>query len=61
VGAIARVAHRNATSPLILRGVTLVGPDQAKAEGDPQLFQDNAALVMQNLVADLPHWLLVWR
>jgi adenosylhomocysteine nucleosidase len=61
-GAIAWVANRNATPLLILRGVTdLVGPDKAEAEGDPHLFQNNAAIVMQNLVADLPKWLVVWR
>ena len=61
-GAIAWVAHRNATPLLILRGVTdLVGPDKAEAEGDPQLFQNNAAIVMQNLVAFLSKWLVVWR
>lgn len=60
-GAIAWVAHRNATPLLILRGVTdLVSPDKAEAQGDLQLFQNNTGRVMQNLVADLPKWLAAW-
>jgi len=61
-GAIAWVAHRNATPVLILRGVTdLVSPDKAEAQGDLRLFQNNTDRVMQNLVADLPKWLAAWR
>jgi nucleoside phosphorylase len=61
-GAIAWVAHRNATPVLILRGVTdLVSPDKAEAQGDLRLFQYNTDRVMQNLVADLPKWLAAWR
>jgi adenosylhomocysteine nucleosidase len=61
-GAIAWVAHRNATPVLILRGVTdLVSPDKAEAQGNVQLFQSNTGSVMQNLVADLPKWLAAWR
>jgi adenosylhomocysteine nucleosidase len=61
-GAIAWVAHRNATPVLILRGVTdLVSPEKAEAQGNLQLFQDNTARVMQNLIADLPKWLVAWR
>ena len=61
-GAIAWVAHKNATPVLILRGVTdLVNPDQAEAQGNLQLFQENTVRVMQNLVADLPKWLAAWR
>jgi adenosylhomocysteine nucleosidase len=60
-GAIAWVAHRNAIPLLILRGVTdLVGPDAAEADGNLQLFQDNAARVMQGLLASLPEWLAAW-
>lgn len=61
-GAMAWVAHRNATPVLILRGVTdLVNPDKAEAQGNPQLFQNNTARVMQDLIADLPKWLAAWR
>src|SRR5205085_1207183 len=60
-GAIAWVAHRNATPLLILRGVTdLVSLEHAEAQGNLQLFQTNTHRVMQNLVADLPKWLPVW-
>ena len=61
-GAIAWVAQRNATPVLILRGVTdLVSLDEAEAEGDLQLFENNTGRVMENLVADLPKWLAAWR
>ena len=47
---------------LILRGVTdLVSPTQAEAQGNLQLFQDNTARVMQELIGDLPSWLAAWR
>jgi adenosylhomocysteine nucleosidase len=61
-GAIAWVAHRNAVPLLILRGVTdLVSPEKSEAQGNLQLFQDNTARVMRNLVGDLSKWLAVWR
>jgi adenosylhomocysteine nucleosidase len=61
-GAIAWVAHRNATPLLILRGVTdLVSPEKAEAQGNLQLFQDNTVRVMRNLVAGLGKWLAAWR
>jgi len=61
-GAIAWVAHRNAIPVLILRGVTdLVSPEKAEAQGNLQLFQDNAVRVMRNLIGDLAKWLAVWR
>ena len=61
-GAIAWIAHRNATPVLILRGVTdLVNPDKAEAQGNPQLFQHNTIRVMENLIGDLPKWLAAWR
>jgi adenosylhomocysteine nucleosidase len=61
-GAIAWVAHRNVIPLLILRGVTdLVSPENAEAQGNLQLFQDNTARVMRNLVGDLSKWLAVWR
>ena len=60
-GAIAWVAHRNGTPVLILRGVTdLVSAVGAEAEGNPQLFHEHAAVVMQKLIADLPKWLDAW-
>jgi len=61
-GAIAWVAHKNATPLLILRGVTdLVSPQKAEAQGNLQLFQDNTVRVMQKLIGDLPKWLAAWR
>jgi len=61
-GAIAWVAHRNATPVLILRGVTdLVSPQRAEAQGNLPLFQDNTVRAMRNLIGDLPKWLGVWR
>lgn len=61
-GAIAWVAHRNATPVLILRGVTdLVNSDNGEAHGNPQLFADNTIRVMRNLVGLLPKWLAAWR
>lgn len=61
-GAIAWVAHKNATPLLILRGVTdLVSRDKAEAQGNLQLFQDNTVRVMHNLVGDLAKWFAVWR
>jgi adenosylhomocysteine nucleosidase len=61
-GAIAWVAHKNATPVLILRGVTdLVSPDKAEAQGNLQLFQDNTIRVMRSLLSDLPKWLAVWN
>ena len=61
-GAIAWVAHRNATPVLILRGVTdLVSPEKAETQGNLQLFQDNTVRAMRNLVELLPKWLAAWR
>jgi adenosylhomocysteine nucleosidase len=61
-GAMAWIAHKNATPVLILRGVTdLVSSDRAEAHGNPQLFQSNTGRVMQDLIADLPKWLAAWR
>jgi len=60
-GAIAWVAHRNATPLLILRGVTdLVSPERAEAQGNFQLFQENSVRVMRTLVDDLPKWMEAW-
>lgn len=61
-GAIAWVAQRNGTPLLILRGVSdLVSPDKAEAQGNPELFAENAARVMQNLMRDLPLWIAALR
>jgi len=61
-GAIAWVAQRNGTPLLILRGVSdLVSPDKAEAQGNPALFETNAAHVMQNLLHDLPQWIEAFR
>lgn len=57
-GAIAWVAARNRTPVLILRGVTdLVSPEHGEAQGNPALFEANAARVMQGLLRDLPRWI----
>jgi adenosylhomocysteine nucleosidase len=57
-GAIAWVAHKNRTPLLILRGVSdLVSPGKAEAQGNPGLWEKNAAIVMQNLLRDLPQWI----
>ena len=59
-GAIAWVAKRNGTPLLILRGVSdLVSLETSEAEGNLALIQKNAALVMQQLVRDLPKWISV--
>jgi len=61
-GAIAWVAHRNATPLLVLRGVTdLVSPEKAEAQNNIELFQDNTVRVIQNLVGVLPRWLAAYR
>jgi adenosylhomocysteine nucleosidase len=57
-GAIAWVAQRNRVPLLILRGVSdLVSPENGEAQGNPALFEANAARVMQSLVNDLPKWI----
>ena len=57
-GAIAFVADRNHIPVLILRGVTdLVGETGGEAYGNLNLFDHNAALVMNGLVDDLTAWL----
>jgi adenosylhomocysteine nucleosidase len=59
-GPIAWVAQKNATPLLILRGVSdLVGPEHAEAQGNFQMFETNAARVMQRLIGDLPQWMAV--
>jgi nucleoside phosphorylase len=61
-GAIAWVAHRNATPVLILRGVTdLVNADNSDAQSNLQSFHNNTEPVIQNLLGDLPKWLAEWR
>jgi adenosylhomocysteine nucleosidase len=61
-GAIAWIAHRNATPLLILRGVAdLVNPNRAEAEGNLQLFENNTDRVMRQLIAGLPGWIAGWR
>jgi adenosylhomocysteine nucleosidase len=57
-GAISWVANRNHTPLLILRGVSdLVSPGKAEAQGNAGLWEKNAAIVMQNLLRDLPKWI----
>ena len=61
-GAIAWVAQRNLTPLLILRGVSdLVNPGNGEAQGNPALFEANAARVMRSLVNDLPKCLKAMR
>ena len=61
-GAMAWVAQKNHTPLLILRGVSdLVSPQTAEAQGNPALFEVNAARVMQNLIRDLPQWIVAFR
>jgi adenosylhomocysteine nucleosidase len=60
--AIAWVSKRNSTPVLILRGVTdLVNLQTAEAQGAPQLFQENARVVMHRLLSDLPAWISSWE
>jgi adenosylhomocysteine nucleosidase len=57
-GAIAWVAKQNHTPLLILRGVTdLVSLSNGEAQGNPALFEQNAAKVMESLLHDLPNWI----
>jgi len=57
-GSIAWVAQRNHTRCLILRGVTdLVGSAGGEAyQGNIQVFENNAAAILANLVERLPEW-----
>lgn len=43
------------------RGHDLVNADNAQAQGNPQLFQNNTVTVMQKVAGDLPKWLAAWR
>ena len=57
-GAIAFVAHRNATPCLILRGVSdLVSEQGGEAYGDESLFEESANQIMETLLQILPDWL----
>jgi adenosylhomocysteine nucleosidase len=57
-GAIARVAARNRTRVLILRGVTdLVGAGGSEAYGRPEVFARATEIVMKKLFAGLSPWL----
>lgn len=61
-GAIAFVARRNAKPLTILRGVSdLVTPENAEAQGRPDLFAVNAARIMRELVRELPAWIAALR
>ena len=58
-GAIAWVAGKNNTRLLILRGVTdLVGGFGGEAYGNIALFQDRTRTVMQQLLGQLPDWII---
>jgi hypothetical protein len=55
-GAIARVASRNETRVLILRGVSdLVGEEY----GRPEVFEEAAKTIMRHLFDVLPTWIEV--
>jgi len=58
-GAIARVAQRNETRILILRGVSdLVGEEsESDTYGRPDVFEERVAAIMQRLFDVLPKWL----
>ena len=58
-GAIAWVANRNKVRCLILRGVTdLVGAEGGEAyEGNVQIYVENTARIMNDLVLHLPNWI----
>ena len=57
-GAIARVAARNATRVVILRGVSdLVGPSTGEAYGKPEVFAQGTSVVMKKLFQALPAWI----
>ncbi len=61
-GAIAWVAARNKTRVLILRGVSdLVSAAGGEAYGNPGAFTQGTAVVMKNLLDQLPAWLAVVR
>lgn len=56
-GAIAYTAMKNKKKLLILRGVSdLVSTTQSEANGNMNLFEERAHLVMTKLLNDLPHW-----
>lgn len=56
-GAIARVAARNKTRCLILRGVTdLVTSKAGEAYGGTSVFENNTKIVMEKLWRALPAW-----
>jgi adenosylhomocysteine nucleosidase len=61
-GAIAWVARRNGVRCLILRGVTdLVGAEGGEAyNGNIQVFHENAAVIMRQLIEALPGWLMAF-
>ena len=57
-GAIARVAARNATGVVILRGVSdLVGASTGEAYGKPEVFGQGTSVVMKKLFQALPAWI----
>jgi adenosylhomocysteine nucleosidase len=60
-GAIAWVAKQNSVHCLILRGVTdLVGEGGGEAyNGNIQVFHENAAVIMRQLIESLPGWLMI--
>ncbi|NPV86787.1 MAG: 5'-methylthioadenosine/S-adenosylhomocysteine nucleosidase [Anaerolineae bacterium] len=61
-GAIAWVAHRNHLPCLILRGASdLVNEMRGEAYGQPEVFQEGAKQVMQDLLQRLPKWLAIIR
>lgn len=58
-GAIAFVAHRNATRCLIVRGVSdVVGTDGGEAYGNINLFHEGTYAIMTTLLSSLPEWMV---
>ena len=57
-GANARVAARNRTRVVILRGVSdLVGASTGEAYGKPEVFAEGSSIVMKKLFQALPAWI----
>lgn len=58
-GAIARVAQRNGTRVLILRGVSDLVSEESNSDtyGRPDLFEERVTAIMQRLFDVLPKWL----
>jgi adenosylhomocysteine nucleosidase len=58
-GAIARVALRNETRVLILRGVSDLVSEESDSEtyGSPDVFEESVRTIMRQLFDVLPRWI----